>query len=111
MCAGSLARCPHRHDTDHQIRDGRAHDCKYRVHPLGRLAAARINFGGGPKTVLSVRRSDNSTVVSTTPVTAHVDSDGWLGSSDYTDGLHPNEQGSGNAARALVTALQKIGLP
>ena len=43
--------------------------------------------------------------------TYYVDSDGWLGSSDYTDGLHPNEQGSGKAVRALVTALQKIGLP
>ena len=43
--------------------------------------------------------------------TYYVDSDGWLGSSDYTDGVHPNEQGSGKAARALVTALQKIGLP
>ena len=27
------------------------------------------------------------------------------------DGVHPNEQGSGKAARALVAALQKIGLP
>jgi len=41
----------------------------------------------------------------------YVDSTGWLGSADYTDGLHPNEQGSGKAARALVTALQKIGIP
>jgi lysophospholipase L1-like esterase len=43
--------------------------------------------------------------------TYYVDTSGWLGSSDYTDGLHPNEQGSGKAARLLVTALQNIGLP
>ncbi len=41
----------------------------------------------------------------------YVDSTGWLGPSDYTDGVHPNQQGSDKAARALVDALQQIGLP
>jgi lysophospholipase L1-like esterase len=41
----------------------------------------------------------------------YVDTTGWLGSSDYTDGTHPNEQGSGKAAQALVSAIRKIGLP
>jgi len=41
----------------------------------------------------------------------YVDSTGWLGPSDYDDGLHPNVQGSGKAAQALAAALKKIGLP
>ncbi|HEY8924954.1 MAG TPA: GDSL-type esterase/lipase family protein, partial [Polyangia bacterium] len=41
----------------------------------------------------------------------YVDTTGWLGSSDYDDGLHPNVQGSGKAATALAAALKKIGLP
>jgi lysophospholipase L1-like esterase len=40
----------------------------------------------------------------------YVDTTGWLGSSDYTDGLHPNAQGSTKAAQALAAALMKIGL-
>jgi len=41
----------------------------------------------------------------------YVDSTGWLGASDYDDGLHPNAQGSAKAAQALAAALKKIGLP
>ena len=41
----------------------------------------------------------------------YVDTSGWLGPDDYTDGLHPNEQGSGKAARALVAAIKNIKLP
>lgn len=41
----------------------------------------------------------------------YVDSTGWLGSADYTDGVHPNEQGSAKATQGLVAALKKIGLP
>jgi lysophospholipase L1-like esterase len=41
----------------------------------------------------------------------YVDTTGWLGSADYTDGLHPNDQGSGKAARALVESINNIKLP
>jgi lysophospholipase L1-like esterase len=43
--------------------------------------------------------------------TYYVDTSGWLVSADYTDGLHPNAQGSGKAAKALSAALMGIGLP
>lgn len=40
-----------------------------------------------------------------------VDTTGWLGTGDFTDGVHPNEQGSQKAAMALVTAIKSVGLP
>jgi lysophospholipase L1-like esterase len=41
----------------------------------------------------------------------YIDTTGWLGNGDFTDGTHPNEQGSQKAAAALVTAIKSIGLP
>jgi len=41
----------------------------------------------------------------------YVDTTGWLGTSDFSDALHPNVQGSGKAATQLVAAIQKLGLP
>ncbi|MEP6654812.1 MAG: GDSL-type esterase/lipase family protein, partial [Myxococcales bacterium] len=41
----------------------------------------------------------------------YVDTTGWLGTGDFTDGLHPNAVGSGKAATALAAAISKIGLP
>ena len=41
----------------------------------------------------------------------YVNTDGWLGNGDYTDGVHPNQQGSQKAASALVAAIKLIGLP
>jgi hypothetical protein len=41
----------------------------------------------------------------------YIDTTGWLGTGDFTDGLHPNEQGSGKAATQLTAALRSIGLP
>jgi lysophospholipase L1-like esterase len=41
----------------------------------------------------------------------YVDTTGWLGNGDFNDGLHPNVQGSGKAATALVAAIKKIGFP
>ena len=41
----------------------------------------------------------------------YVDTNGWLGSGDYTDGVHPNPDGSTKAATALSAAVMKIGLP
>lgn len=40
-----------------------------------------------------------------------IDTTGWLVSSDFTDGTHPNAQGSTKAAQALAAALQKLGAP
>lgn len=41
----------------------------------------------------------------------YVDTTGWLTGSDFTDGTHPNEQGSQKAASALASTLRAIGLP
>jgi lysophospholipase L1-like esterase len=41
----------------------------------------------------------------------YVDTTGWLGNGDYTDGTHPNQQGSQKAASALAAAIRTIGLP
>lgn len=41
----------------------------------------------------------------------YVDTTGWLGNDDFVDGLHPNVQGSGKAATALVAAIKTIGFP
>jgi lysophospholipase L1-like esterase len=41
----------------------------------------------------------------------YVDTSGWLTSTDYTDGIHPNAQGSGKIAVALAAELKRIGLP
>jgi lysophospholipase L1-like esterase len=41
----------------------------------------------------------------------HVDTTGWLATADFTDGVHPNAQGSTKAADALATAISSIGLP
>jgi lysophospholipase L1-like esterase len=41
----------------------------------------------------------------------YIDTTGWLVPADFTDGLHPNAQGSQKATAALVSALQLLGLP
>jgi lysophospholipase L1-like esterase len=41
----------------------------------------------------------------------YVDTTGWLAAADFTDGLHPNAQGSAKAAQSLAQALTAIGLP
>lgn len=41
----------------------------------------------------------------------YIDTTGWLVAADFTDGLHPNAQGSQKATAALVTAIMTIGLP
>lgn len=41
----------------------------------------------------------------------YVDTTGWLVSADLSDGLHPNDQGSNKAARALAAAITQIALP
>ena len=43
--------------------------------------------------------------------TYYVDTTGWLGNGDFTDGTHPNEQGSTKVATALVAAMKSIGFP
>lgn len=42
----------------------------------------------------------------------YIDSSGWLGNGDFTDGLHPNVTGSAKAGEKLAAALQKqLDLP
>ncbi|HVY39716.1 MAG TPA: SGNH/GDSL hydrolase family protein, partial [Polyangia bacterium] len=40
----------------------------------------------------------------------YVDTSGWLGNGDFTDGVHPNDQGSQKAATALAAALRSLGV-
>lgn len=39
-----------------------------------------------------------------------VDTTGWLGTGDFTDGIHPNDQGSPKAALALCAAMHSLGV-
>lgn len=39
-----------------------------------------------------------------------VDTTGWLGNGDFTDGTHLNDQGSPKAATALVAAIHTLGV-
>ena len=78
------------------------------AYPNAKIVALRP-FNGSQ--AAPIKAAVDARVAGGDPRTYYVDSNGWLGSSDYTDGVHPNEQGSGKAARALVTALQQIGLP
>ena len=41
----------------------------------------------------------------------YINTTGWLVAADFTDGLHPNAQGSQKATAALVSTLSLIGLP
>jgi lysophospholipase L1-like esterase len=78
------------------------------AYPSAKLAAMRP-FGGAHaaeiKAEVDARRAAGTTRVS------YVDTTGWLGNGDFTDGTHPNEQGSQKAATALAAAIKTIGLP
>jgi len=41
----------------------------------------------------------------------YVDTTGWVGTGDFSDGLHPNVQGSSKITTQLVAAIKKIGFP
>jgi lysophospholipase L1-like esterase len=41
---------------------------------------------------------------------SYVDTTGWLGAGDFTDGTHPNAQGSTKAATALTAAIHSLGV-
>jgi lysophospholipase L1-like esterase len=77
-------------------------------YPGAKIAAMRP-FGGAHaneiKAVVTSRQTAGDSRV------YYVDTTGWLGNGDFTDGVHPNEQGSQKAAAALVTALKAIGFP
>ena len=77
-------------------------------YPNAKITALRP-FGGGhagdiQAEVQARQAADDKRVY-------YVDTTGWLGNGDYTDGTHPNEQGSQKAATALAAAIKAIGLP
>jgi lysophospholipase L1-like esterase len=77
-------------------------------YPQAKIAALRPFNGAHAadiKAEVDARRAAGDSQVS------YVDTTGWLANGDYTDGVHPNEQGSQKAAAALVTAIKSIGLP
>jgi hypothetical protein len=41
----------------------------------------------------------------------YVDTTGWVGRGDFSDGLHPNVQGRAKVTTHLVAAIKKIGFP
>jgi len=78
------------------------------AYPQAKIVAMRP-FNGSQ--AAPIKAEVDARVAAGDPRTFYVDTTGWLGSSDYDDGLHPNGTGSGKAAEALVAALKKIGLP
>jgi lysophospholipase L1-like esterase len=77
-------------------------------YPGAKIAAMRPFNGAHAaeiKTAVDARRTAGDSRV------YYVDTTGWLSNGDFTDGTHPNEQGSRKAATALVTAINSIGLP
>jgi lysophospholipase L1-like esterase len=78
------------------------------AYPSAKLAAMRPFNGAHAaeiKAEVDARRAAGTMRVN------YVDTSGWLASGDFTDGIHPNEQGSQKAASALATAITTIGLP
>jgi lysophospholipase L1-like esterase len=78
------------------------------AYPNARIVALRP-FNGAQaaeieSTVMSAKNAGDQRVY-------YVDTTGWLGNADFTDGLHPNVQGSGKAATALAAAIKNIGFP
>lgn len=77
-------------------------------YPGAKIAAMRPFNGAHAteiKAVVDARRTSGDSRV------YYVDTTGWLGSGDFTDGTHPSEQGSTKAATALVAAMKAIGFP
>ncbi len=77
-------------------------------YPAAKIVAMRPFNGAHAteiKAVVDARRTASDSRV------YYVDTSGWLGNGDFTDGTHPNEQGSTKAATALVTAMKSIGFP
>ena len=78
------------------------------AYPNAKLLAMRP-FGGAQ--AASIKAEVDARNAAGDPRVFYVDTTGWLASSDFTDGLHPNDQGSGKAAQALVAAINKVKLP
>jgi lysophospholipase L1-like esterase len=78
------------------------------AYPNAKLLAMRP-FGGAQaasiKAEVDARNAAGDTRV------FYVDTTGWLVSTDFSDGVHPNAQGSAKAAQALLAAINKIQLP
>ncbi len=69
------------------------------MRPFNGAHAAEISAA------VSTRRNEGDALIE------YVDTTGWLSNSDFTDGVHPNEQGSQRAANELASALTALGWP
>ena len=78
------------------------------AYPNAKLVALRPFNGAQAGEIQSAVMAANS---AGDPRVYYVDTTGWHGNDDFLDGLHPNVQGSGKAATALVAAIKKIGFP
>lgn len=79
------------------------------AYPRAKIVAMRP-FSGAQEAQIKAVVSANNAAGDTRVF--YVDTTGWLTpGSDFTDGLHPNVQGSAKAASRLVTEIKKIGLP
>jgi lysophospholipase L1-like esterase len=77
-------------------------------YPNAKLLAMRP-FGGSQAAPIKAEVDARNTAGDTRVY--YVDTTGWLDAADFTDGVHPNDQGSAKAALALVTEINRIEVP
>jgi lysophospholipase L1-like esterase len=76
-------------------------------YPNAKIAAMRPFNGAHAaeiKAEVDARRAAGDTRI------FYLDTTGWIGSSDTTDGTHPNQQGSQKAVTALTAAIHSMSL-
>ncbi|MDP8999630.1 MAG: SGNH/GDSL hydrolase family protein [Myxococcota bacterium] len=77
-------------------------------YPNAKIVAMRP-FGGAH--AIEIKAEVDRRIAAGDSRVYYVDTTGWLSVGDFTDGVHPNAQGSAKAAQALVAAIGNIKLP
>ena len=75
------------------------------AYPKAKIAAMRPFNGAHAADILAEVKARNE---SGDADVFFIDSTGWLGKTDFTDGLHPNVEGSEKAADKLAPELEKL---
>ncbi len=77
------------------------------AYPSAKIVAMRPYGGANAAEIqaeVSARKAAGDTRI------FYVDTSNWLGNGDFTDGTHPNDQGSSKAATALTAAIHSLGV-
>jgi lysophospholipase L1-like esterase len=74
------------------------------AYPKAKIAAMRPFNGAHAADIAAEVKASNDAGDSNV---FYIDTTGWLGKGDFTDGLHPNVEGSGKAADKLTAALKE----